>query len=181
MSGFWHWYSEVADIPVKQDDGTWVDLETGIPYVPEPAQRPARRPLRESTREARAVAKAFGGRALKGTRRQKDWAEGLRARVLPAVTAEQAAILVHLEGTQHASFWIDTRAYSPGQIGAAAERLAAVLREHNRLIRAADAAVSCDAQGFITDWGEHPALMAQARVLAQRLAAAFGGDLQALD
>lgn len=30
---FMEWYKE-ADIPTKLPDGTWVDLETGIPYSP---------------------------------------------------------------------------------------------------------------------------------------------------
>jgi hypothetical protein len=33
IMNFSYWYNEIADMPTKADDGTWFDLETGIPFI----------------------------------------------------------------------------------------------------------------------------------------------------
>jgi hypothetical protein len=67
---FSEWYNE-ADMPTKLEDGTWVDLETGITFNAEKEFTKVRKSLSTKALDARAIAKAFGGKALVGTAKQK--------------------------------------------------------------------------------------------------------------
>ena len=63
-----------------------------------------------ATQEARNVAKMFGGKALKGTAKQKDWAEQIRADFLKRISEEDAtSIVTGGSFLDTAEFWIDNR------------------------------------------------------------------------
>lgn len=97
---FNEWY-ENADIPVKRD-GKWIDLETGIPFT-------SSKPRAERSKPS-DIAKSFGGKALKGTAKQKAWGEDIRANKL-AEMSEAAALFIcsKVEPAKSATFWIDCR------------------------------------------------------------------------
>lgn len=102
---FREWYED-ADMP-EIVEGQWVDLETGLPYRKAPA---ARTTLSAKAQDARAVAKAFGGKALTGTAKQKEWAEKIRAEKLNAMSVEQAELVADPTNIlQAAKFWIENR------------------------------------------------------------------------
>lgn len=108
---FLEWYNE-ADMPTKQEDGTWVDLETGIAFNPahfEAESNKIKTALSKNALDARGVAKAFGGKALTGTAKQKEWAEKIRASVLKSVAFEDATILCNNDLTKASKFWIENR------------------------------------------------------------------------
>ena len=102
---FSKWYDE-ADMP-KKVDGVWVDLETGIPYQPKAA-------LSDKAKDARSLAKSFGGKALSGTTKQKEWAETIRAEKLKSLSSEAAELICDHNGLcTHSKFWIENRAKKP--------------------------------------------------------------------
>ncbi len=87
---FREWYEE-ADMPERVNE-VWVDLETGIPYKPtSPASQ--RTALSAKTQDARALAKSFGGKALTGTVKQREWGEQIRAEKLKGMSAEARELI----------------------------------------------------------------------------------------
>lgn len=64
----------------------------------------------KSIHDARSIAKAFGGKALKGTAKQKEWAEKIRASKIDGMSAEDAELVCDPSGLlTHAHFWIEHR------------------------------------------------------------------------
>lgn len=59
--------------------------------------------------ESKKAAKALGGKSLRGTARQKAWAEEIRKQALSRVSPETAAKLLSGAEFQQAKFWIDNR------------------------------------------------------------------------
>ncbi len=70
----------------------------------------------EKSKELRKAANALGGKALKGSSKQKVWAEELRKKFLAAVDSEVAERALTAEHAQHSKFWIDTRFSSYAEI-----------------------------------------------------------------
>lgn len=58
----------------------------------------------------------MGGKALKGTAKQKSWAEEIRKSFLTKVNTEQADLVLNADIAQSAKFWIETRTASTNQI-----------------------------------------------------------------
>lgn len=136
MSNFQTWLNE-ADMP-ERVNGQWVDLETGIPYVE--AYRP-RQALSTKAQDARAIAKAFGGKALKGSAKQKEWAENIRAEKLAAMSPDQAEMACEPSGLlTDANFWIERRDRSGAEIGAFVQQQKALLKKAKTLKAAGKAA-----------------------------------------
>jgi len=65
--------------------------------------------LSEDAKNARKLAKAFGGLALRGTGKQKNWGEVLRAGKLERMALDDAIMLCAYEPAQEASWWIEHR------------------------------------------------------------------------
>ena len=106
---FSEWY-ENADMPTKLEDGTWVDLETGLPFDSSTVYAKVRKSISAKAQDARNIAKAFGGKALKGTAKQKEWAEKIRAEKLAKMQFEDAVDIVTVGGfLDSAKFWIENR------------------------------------------------------------------------
>ena len=63
----------------------------------------------KKTAEVRKAAGMLGGKALKGTARQKAWAEEIRAKAIKRVEADVAQKLLTDAKYQHAKFWIENR------------------------------------------------------------------------
>jgi len=59
--------------------------------------------------ETRKAAGMLGGKALKGTSKQKAWAEEIRARAIKRVAADVAQKLITDAKYQHSKFWIENR------------------------------------------------------------------------
>ena len=118
-NNFQAWLDQ-ADMPVKRD-GAWVDLETGIEYnrcLDYTSGGKPRALLTEKAKAARDIAKFFGGRALTGSAKQKEWAEKIRAEKLDGMSEEQAAMACDPNGLLKTSkFWIDNRNQSGKDIG----------------------------------------------------------------
>lgn len=90
--------------------------------------------------DCRKTAKLFGGRALKGTAKQKEWAEKIRADKLQEMTPEQATLVCDPKGLlTHSKFWIENRTRAGKEIGAFIETQKRLLAEHRA------AATKCDA------------------------------------
>lgn len=124
---FREWYED-ADMPTRAEDGQWYDLETGIPYEPTSATpKKAKTSLSRKALDARAVAKFFGGKALSGSQRQKEWAEKIRKNVLENVTEEQATLLCSLTFCTTAKWWIENRELEPKEMGKRITRAAKIL------------------------------------------------------
>jgi len=107
---FNHWYNEVADIPEKDENGNWVDLETGIPFSSKSAT--VRKIVSEDVKEIRSDIKKLGGKILTGSMKQKEWAEKIRFKKIYAghLSAEGLKDIVNVGGfTNSAKFWIENR------------------------------------------------------------------------
>lgn len=117
MSGFLSWYND-ADMPSKQADGTWIDLETGISFNQSAKEKAERQSISAKAQDARNIAKAFGGKALSGTAKQKEWAEKIRAEKLSQMDFDTAILVCDKNGLLgHSKFWIENRTKSATEIG----------------------------------------------------------------
>lgn len=122
-----------ADMPTQEGNG-WVDLEDGIAYNPEwdyvgNKPRAPRTELSAKAQDARAVAKFFGGKALTGTAKQKEWAEKIRASVLGWLTQDQAELVCDPASLcRTASFWINNRNRRPAEFPEFVEAYRALAR-----------------------------------------------------
>lgn len=69
-----------------------------------------RKKLSKEAQNAKSTAKFFGGKALRGSAKQKEWAEKIRAEKLLKMSFEKATELMSYEGfINHAKFWIENR------------------------------------------------------------------------
>lgn len=69
--------------------------------------------IRAGSLKSRSIARGFGGKALTGTKRQKEWGEDVRAKIVKQVTPEIAQALCNDDRLQSARFWINNRGRSP--------------------------------------------------------------------
>lgn len=162
MSNFNYWINEVADMP-ERDEGGWYDLETGLRFDPSfdyraNQPRAARKPLSTRAQDARAIAKAFGGKALKGTAKQKEWAEKIRAEKLAQMDLDQAEMACDPNGLlTHSKFWIENRARSGREIGEFVQQQKALLKQARTLKAAGKAAeyaaAAAEYNNLTSQWG----------------------------
>lgn len=123
MNNFKYWYEHVADIPLRDEGGSWYDAETGFAFNPDHDYQTnktmgQRKKISDKAQDARALAKSFGGRALKGTTKQKEWAEKIRAEKLGQMSPELAELVVDPNGLlTHSKFWIEHRDSNGEAIG----------------------------------------------------------------
>ena len=159
------WYKN-ADMP-ELVNGVWTDLEDGLTFNRATNYAPTELPRKKTspaTSTARAAAAKFGGKALTGTKAQKEWAEKIRAEILGKVTSDQAEILVRRFPTS--KFWIENRA-TPN-IGAAAVEADALYKQSHALYKQAEAELVCDGQ-VIKSYGRYHEIMAERGKVWDRL------------
>lgn len=115
MTHFEFWKTHAADMPAYQN-GQWVDLETGLAYNPntdygQPSKSTVRYNPSQTTKEYRALAKMYGGAALTGTAKQKEWGEKIRAQILASndLELEDKQELASAKLFKSAKFWIENR------------------------------------------------------------------------
>lgn len=158
---FKQWYDE-ADMPEKKIDGQWVDLETGIPYK-QTSNAPKRKQLSNAATDARAFAKSYGGKALAGTAKQKEWAETLRAEILKSMSDEACELICDPNGLcTHSKFWIENRAKKPAEFELFIITQKSLLRRYKHLKmlpmvsndeKAEAAQISVKYNSLIKEWG----------------------------
>lgn len=107
---FQRWMNEEADMPIKDENGQWYDLETGL-YFKDFKETVYRNenPLLARTKKARELAKKYKGTAIKGSAAQKDWAEDLRKSFLEKLSEEDRFFMMSLDYQNNCKFWIETR------------------------------------------------------------------------
>lgn len=160
-TNFQTWIDQ-ADMPERRD-GVWVDLETGLKYDPSidyatGTARAPRKTVSAKAQDARAVAKMFGGKALKGTAKQKEWAEKIRAEKLAQMSESQAEMACDPLGLlTHSKFWIENRTRNGSEIGAFVEDQKALLKQAKSLRAAGKAdeyaVVAARYNALTTTWG----------------------------
>lgn len=162
MTNFEFWINEIADIPTRDEDGQWCDMEDGLPYRADfnyqsgqPRQRYA--PSAQA-KQGRELAKAFGGRALKGTAKQKEWAEKIRAEKLREMDMDQAELACDPQGLlTSAKFWIEARRRKGREIGDFVQQQKAQLKQYRAAKEARDAekvkAIAEQYNALTTRWG----------------------------
>ncbi len=101
---FKEWYDN-ADMPEKDSKGKWIDRETGIYYEPE-NNFTSRSKVSSKTAEIRKEIKKFGCSALKGTLKQKEWAEKIRIEFFKKFSDELKEFYATLDKAQYAAMWI---------------------------------------------------------------------------
>lgn len=98
--------------------------------------------LSEAAAAAKLNAVSKGGVALKGTPKQREWAEKIRQQRLSAMTPEQVAIAVNPNGLfVNAKWWIETRDMDARQLGAffeAQKKMLALARKQQAANAASD-------------------------------------------
>ena len=138
---FREWFED-ADMPMRRDDGTWYDAETGISFSASSEAAPYRIQYNPSAdvQGYRDYAKQFGGKALTGSPKQKDWAEKIRAEKL-AEAKDHAGVdvLARSKLFSSAKFWIENRTEKGGVLAEYATNYLAVMRMMQKL---ADTAVA---------------------------------------
>lgn len=132
-----YWKREIADMPAFVN-GEWVDLETGLAYAEskeiEVKRTAAEQKRLDRTVKARQTAKSLGAKALKGTAKQKAWAEDIRKAFLEQELTDDALSLVtSSEITAHAKFWIETRNVSRKELATAMNDLVVATRTANAI------------------------------------------------
>lgn len=76
------------------------------------------RHLSHKAQEARDIARFFGGKALIGTQKQKEWAEKIREEKILSMNEDQAILACDSKGLgRSAKFWIENRNRTPDDIG----------------------------------------------------------------
>ncbi|WP_311949280.1 hypothetical protein [Halomonas piscis] len=135
MNNFEYWINHIADMPTKAEDGHWFDLETGLPYRADVDYQTglARHRYAPSAqaKKGRELAKVFGGRALTGTAKQKDWAEKIRAEKLREMDMCQAELACDPKGLLTAAkFWIEARNSKGTEIGEFVQQQKALLKQY---------------------------------------------------
>lgn len=118
----------------------------------------APRPLSQKAREARHSAKFFGGKALLGSAKQKEWGEKIRSEKLGGMSEDQAVFACAPDGLgKHSKFWIENRERSSREIGAFFERQKALLAKgmelRDRLDSAEYASVAAEYNALTSEWG----------------------------
>jgi len=108
------WLEHVADIPERDENGLWYDLETGISFKTyleslEPERSPRRSISDDAAKARKQVRDAYGASALTGSIRQKNWAEGIRLRMCSTLSIEDAKELLEWNLTNSCKFWIENR------------------------------------------------------------------------
>lgn len=126
---FKEWY-ENADIPEKDKNGNWYDLETGLSYEPEKTER---KYVSEKTKEIRKEVKKTGGKSLKGTLKQKEWAEKIRLDLFKKFNLEMTDFYSNLSNAQYAKFWIEFRDETVQELEKNMKEFLLILKEVNEL------------------------------------------------
>ncbi|MDG4583412.1 MAG: hypothetical protein P9E67_04895 [Candidatus Competibacter sp.] len=153
---FKEWYED-ADMP-EYVDGQWVDMETGLPYVPAQAKKARAAGVSAKAMDFRAQAKLFGGKALTGSAKQKEWGEKIRAEKLGGMTPEQAELVCDPAGlTRSAHFWIQNRAATGASIAEFETTRRGLLKQARALkargAAAEYAAVAAEYNALTARWG----------------------------
>lgn len=115
---FSEWMKE-ADMPKRDKNGEWVDMETGLPFKGSlilKKERQAKGKVSNEAKSSRDYAKSLGGKALTGSMKQKDWAEKIRAKKLKELTPVDAKKILSNPESEKSSFWIDRADMSGGGI-----------------------------------------------------------------
>ena len=158
MNNFQAWLDQ-ADIPTRDENG-WFDLETGLRYNPAVNYLTGSKRQTISTKAltARNIAKAFGGKALKGTKKQKEWAEKIRAEKVQEMTQDQAEMACDPNGLlTHSKFWIENREASPAAIGDFVMTQKALLAQYHTARAAGDtdevSRIAAEYNALTEKWG----------------------------
>lgn len=117
---FKDWLENEADIPMRDENGNWYDAETGLAYNSQVSYSVTRKSVSADAKGFREYAKQFGGKALTGSAKQKEWAEKIRYNALQNANDEIATLLCVSEYTQNSAFWINFRNENANEL---AERL----------------------------------------------------------
>lgn len=136
QDNFIFWKNEIADMPTLQN-GKWVDLETGLEFDSSFDYKPKNKPNKPNNNKSYTTfAKKFGGKALTGTSKQKEWAEKIRYNCLQTVPEAQAKLLCTIGFFSTAKFWIENR--DDKTLGKKAEELVVLVakaNEKNKMVR----------------------------------------------
>jgi hypothetical protein len=158
MNNFQAWLDQ-ADIPTCDENG-WFDLETGLRYNPAVNYLTGskRQTISTNALTARNIAKAFGGKALKGTKKQKEWAEKIRADKVQKMTRDQAEMVCDPNGLlTHSKFWIENCDASPTAIGHFVMTQKALLAQYRASHAAGDAdqvaKIAAEYNALTEEWG----------------------------
>lgn len=107
-----HWKDFIAAAPELQN-GKWIDRETGREFDPTKtysAKYASESKHAQRAVEARMAAKFFGGKALKGTPKQRSWAEDIRKEFLSMeLDSKIVEFFIHAPECQNAKYWIENR------------------------------------------------------------------------
>lgn len=91
--------------------------------------------VKAETAERRETAKLMGLKALKGTMKQKKWAEDIRKNFLETVADDEDvySFLSNTQVAQHSKFWIETRNIASAEIAEAMKTIIVATRKANEI------------------------------------------------
>lgn len=148
------WKNEVADMPTRDKDGKWYDLETGI-YFSDCVQK-KKNNISDECKTARQYAKKFGGKSLTGTFKQKEWAEKIRYNFIKSLPEDEIVKiqLYSFDLFQSSKFWIHNRSKTVFQIIIAMFEITKLIEIANELLIKAQSEIKTDSKNIIISKGD---------------------------
>lgn len=129
MTNFLDWFEE-ADIPLRDQNGKWYDAETGLYFSDREIS--VQKKISGAALDSRKKAKFFGGKALKGSVKQKEWAEQIRASKIASMSATDAEVCCKFKYFSHSKFWIKNRSKTHREILAEIDKAIALVNRFNK-------------------------------------------------
>lgn len=173
MNNFKYWLDEIADMPTKDENGKWFDLEDGSYFDENTKYIEANTPSESVSNDAKIArkrAKKLGGVALTGTIKQKNWAEVLRENVL--YTCEDAAAKVSLATNKifnNAAFWIAARNKKHEEMHKLPYLVNNLILKANELLQSAEAEIKTNEKNIIIQEGNYVKIMQEREIILKKL------------
>lgn len=154
---FKEWLNE-ADIPMKDKNGKWYDAETGIYFSETVAaiKSKEKSQLSKKANDALQIAKSFGGIALSGSLKQKEWAEVIRAEKIQKMIRDDAELVCEPTNLlRHSKFWIENRHRTEDEIVGFVKQYKALLAQFDKFEKGSESArkIAAEYNMLTKQWG----------------------------
>lgn len=99
----------MLDLVICEKCGNTFSTSSDVEICPtcQSAHKPPRQQVSAETKSTRKQAKFFGAKALRGTKKQKEWAEKIRSEKMRQF--DDASVLAFNGPWNHSKFWIENR------------------------------------------------------------------------
>ena len=131
MSDFNYWYNNVADIPMRDENGNWYDCESNCEYFSDWLLREPEQSKKEIIHED--FREKYKLRKLAGSRKQKLWAEDVRMSLVEKMNSNVRKFLG--KNLTKCSQWIDLRFETTKSLECAVFKLIELQNRYDTLVK----------------------------------------------